>query len=787
MFYRIVYLIIPFLVMSCGKLDFHSPFDFSAHKKTLSDNSSTGSSNDGVVNNGGSGSITSGILKVSTGDDHSCALSVDHKIFCAGDNSDSQSGASLVTSNYSDIIKPLELTSLFPGLTSVDITGGYDSTCAIFSNGTAKCWGNNRDGELGAGHSNDITTPESVQFFDGSSPEKKIKTMKSGEYVTCAVSEADSLYCWGDNDSYVIDGQTQPDPFDPLYTIPLFEKFETPRLMSFYDGSTDAKSVKLFSVGYRKVCVVSKSDDFKCFGRLRDDNNGDIETNIPQLLFGLDGSTPAKKVTNLSVGYGHTCYITADQKTWCWGTNFSGRLGCGIDESTLSFSSTPCQVVKDDDSELLSLSIEAGDYQSCAITTENKVRCWGRGSDGAVGDGNFTDAFKAMSVIKTNGSELNNVSLISSGVESGHVCAINSSGELYCWGDNGDGQLFSGGSYSGTPLKLPISMIDSMAQGYNSENPCLIKKDGSLVCSGLPFSTYDGSSPANQVTSMFQNNPNNCLVMANGALNCWDIWGWTYDTSFFNLSDAEHTVKKVASVNSQVCALTTANSVRCANDYSVAQFNNVIDIASNGKYLCIINAAHAVNCYEQDLSPFFAISHPVINLDGVGADHRAQEITMSDNVGCARTDSNKVACWAFDLGGENLYGQLGNGTIVDNSQAIFTANFTNVINGTTIAAISVQAGEKHVCAQASNSDVYCWGDNRQYAVTGDAVGVSTAIADPTRISSLPTSEQFRLNVLGNNSCVVGDTSGDFYCWGYIRQQGLDSSLDKKAKATLISL
>eukprot|EP01083_Nonionella_stella_P154227 496657_1 len=78
-------------------------------------------------------------------------------------------------------------------------------------------------------------------------------------------------------------------------------------------------------------------------------------------------------------GAHHTCALSTGNKVKCWGYNVDGQLGYGdknergnapsemgdaLLEIDLGSSFTPIQVV-------------AGGYHSCALSTANKVKCWG--------------------------------------------------------------------------------------------------------------------------------------------------------------------------------------------------------------------------------------------------------------------------------------------------------------------------------------------------------------------------------------------------------------------------
>jgi len=83
------------------------------------------------------------------------------------------------------------------GLSGItQIAAGDASTCAVLSDGTAKCWGHNAAGELGDGTSIQSLTPVAVQ---GLSNVVDIALSTDLSYYACARLRDDTLWCWGAN------------------------------------------------------------------------------------------------------------------------------------------------------------------------------------------------------------------------------------------------------------------------------------------------------------------------------------------------------------------------------------------------------------------------------------------------------------------------------------------------------------------------------------------------------------------------------------------------------------
>ncbi|MBA2661529.1 MAG: hypothetical protein H0U74_04495 [Bradymonadaceae bacterium] len=82
-------------------------------------------------------------VRVVAGFNHSCAIDVNRDVYCWGDNGRGQLGAGLAATSRATPIKVSGLSNV------LSLSGGYQHTCAVRSNGTAHCWGDNEFGQLG--------------------------------------------------------------------------------------------------------------------------------------------------------------------------------------------------------------------------------------------------------------------------------------------------------------------------------------------------------------------------------------------------------------------------------------------------------------------------------------------------------------------------------------------------------------------------------------------------------------------------------------------------------------
>lgn len=98
------------------------------------------------------------VLAVSAGGLHTCALLPGGTADCWGDNSDGELG----TGGSSPSSVPTAVSNL---TNATAITAGYMRTCALLADGTADCWGYNGDGPLGTGNMTEYNSPTQVPSF----------------------------------------------------------------------------------------------------------------------------------------------------------------------------------------------------------------------------------------------------------------------------------------------------------------------------------------------------------------------------------------------------------------------------------------------------------------------------------------------------------------------------------------------------------------------------------------------------------------------------------------------
>jgi hypothetical protein len=285
----------------------------------------------------------------------------------------------------------------------------------------------------------------------------------------------------------------------------------------------------------------------------------------------------------VSTGGAHSCAITTAGIPYCWGDNTYGQLGNGSGSPT---SSTPVRVA----GGLTFAAISAGGSHSCGLTSSGVLYCWGYNGDGELGDG--TTADRATPVAVYGGTTFASIS-----AGGAHTCALNTAGIAYCWGYDGNGELGDGGSFY-TVWTTPVA-----------------------VAGGLRFAAI---SAADFFT---------CGVTTAGAAYCW---GFNIDGE---LGDGTNSVSKVPSRVMGGLSLTS--------------------ISSSGEHTCAITPTGDMYCWGYNCAGQLGfgnlgdLNYPVAVLGGLSF----SSVSVGGVHSCGVTKDGIAYCW-----GNNTGGELGDGT-----------------------------------------------------------------------------------------------------------------------------
>jgi alpha-tubulin suppressor-like RCC1 family protein len=342
-----------------------------------------------------------GVTAISAGGRHTCALFGNGSVKCWGGNGEGELG----DGTNQDSSVPVAVTGLGSPVQAID--AGGDHTCALTSAGGVECWGLNSSGQLGDGTTHDRSVPVAVSGLASG-----VTAITAGANHTCALTDTGAVECWGFNLRGQVGVATNADTSTPL-------------VVSGLD-----RSVQAIVAGDYHTCALMTSGAVYCWGADEASELGDGKTDdrsTPVAVAGLAGG-----VTAISAGYQHTCALTGAGGVECWGFYFLSLSRNGASDE----SSTPVAIAGVDGGVV---AISSGDYHTCAVTGAGGVECWGSNDYGQLGDGTSQSSSTAVAVAGL----ASGVTAVSGG-DFEYTCALTNIGQVMCWGINDYGQLGDG-------------------------------------------------------------------------------------------------------------------------------------------------------------------------------------------------------------------------------------------------------------------------------------------------------------------------------------------------------
>lgn len=232
-----------------------------------------------------------GVVDITAGGSHSCALLSGGVVRCWGENFNGQISAT----SPGQVTEPVTITGV--PADGVAIVAGINHTCLLRTSGAYFCWGS-RDylDALGPATSSGVAALSAGgNFFGGHS---------------CAVSTSGSVVCWGNNSNYQLGALYPSSSQIPITAI-----------------SSNALGV---AAGAYHTCATTSGGVVKCWG-----NNGAGQLGSSGSLL-LPTAVPGLLAQEVFAGNYHTCAVQAAGTVLCWGSNASGQLGDGTNTGRAS-------------------------------------------------------------------------------------------------------------------------------------------------------------------------------------------------------------------------------------------------------------------------------------------------------------------------------------------------------------------------------------------------------------------------------------------------------------------
>lgn len=624
------------------------------------------------------------ISKIDINNDHGCLVQ-QGRLMCWGRNTYNK------TSLPGDVYSP-KVSSYYDAEiadnTVTDVAAGNRHTCVILQSGAVECFGYNYYGQLGNGESGTFgNLPVAVTGIDGTAA--SASAIVAGTKFSCAIlTPSNEVQCWGDQTGLV--------------------SSTTPVTLAALDGSTTSKSVTAITASADHICALLETGGVTCLGQSSWGVLGDGS---------IDGTSKTAVAIAASKAFStsHTCALLDTGAVECWGYNGDGNLGDPV--MVTSYSTAPHTVQGIDGSAASAIAISA----SCAVLTDNSLKCWGHNENGQIGDGTTSFRNAPVTVSGLDGSG-RLATRVTSGIS--NTCVLYDEFETtsagMCWGWNLFGR-------NGT--------------GYEGRRT-------------LPTSVTEINGTTNQSVRVDTGSEGGCALLSTGAVQCWGA----NHAGQLGIGESLSEGGRAASLMP-----ITVNGI----DGSSAQ---AIDIATGYHNACAVLTSGAVQCWGknyygevgQDPEVSTAITEPA-TLDGMdGSGLKAQQVAIGEYHGCALMANGAVKCW-----GENTDGELGNPGAGDNSwQPVTVSGIDGSSSGT--SALQVEVGEYFSCALMVNGGVKCWGYNSNGRLGNNDTTETTAMT-PVDVVGIEHSDASNtattISTSHGHTCAIME-NGTVKCWGY---------------------
>ncbi|PCC68450.1 Myxococcus cysteine-rich repeat-containing protein [Nannocystis exedens] len=406
-------------------------------------------------------------------------------------------------------------------------------------------------------------------------------------------------------------------------------------------------------------------------------------------------------------------------------TNADAECGDGLvggaeecdDENRVSFDgcSAGCQI------EVPIVRICAGASRTCVVDEMARLKCWGAGVLGNVGD--EPGEMGADLPFVDLGMDVQEITC------QGHFCALGSEGQVKCWGGAKGDYLglgtteFVGDDPDEMGDALPAVELGeaAVAIGNSARGTCALLESGALKCwgynaegqLGLGDTATRGDSPGEMgaalpaidlgdmsPTAVVAGHHANCALDDLGRLKCWGM-GVLLGLENWDLQGDE-----------------PADMGDALPFVDVGAGAEIAQASATDGTTCVVLVDGRLKCWGEDdgshvLWPFASSTYYGWMPGEMGDDLPAYDLGPSKAIAvatgrhsaCVQLENKSLKCW-----GGNTFGLMGTGSDVAwPGSPLAQVPAIDLGDGETVERFS--HGFHHACAIVSGGRVKCWGDN----------------------------------------------------------------------------
>lgn len=294
----------------------------------------------------------------------------------------------------------------------IQVAAGYMHSCALRASGEVLCWGANQAGVLGDGSFEPHELPVPVLGLTDA-VEIDTNTGALDTEAMCARRATGAVVCWGAGASGMLGNGSEENQPMPVEVV----------------GLTDAASVKTSQAA---ACALRRDGSVWCWGR---NSSGQAEEKQsgegPLLAAPVVDLEPAVQLDIAMID----CVALATGEVACWGLDYFGWAGQGFE-----FLETPTVVKNVSDADSVWLPGPAMVQHTgaqCVIHAGGLVSCTGENEFGTIDIDDSPNDFVDGEMKPIEG--ITDAVQVVGGISG--TCALRATGQVACWGDNGEGIL----------------------------------------------------------------------------------------------------------------------------------------------------------------------------------------------------------------------------------------------------------------------------------------------------------------------------------------------------------
>jgi alpha-tubulin suppressor-like RCC1 family protein len=337
-------------------------------------------------------------------------------------------------------------------------------------------------------------------------------------------------------------------------------------------------------------------------------------------------------------------------------------------------------------------TISAGSRHDCGVARSGNIYCWGENTEGQLGDGSTTDS---PTPVKVTGGHVFESVAVSSGLggqpglpgQGDHSCGIATNGRAWCWGENSSGQLGDGTTTSSSaPVRVVGSLVFQQITAGLGQT-CGVTTGNAGYCWGGRY-PGDGNNSGSPTPVAVSGSLAFSLLSAGGDVNTNFVCGVTTGNVGYCWGD---------NLNGQLGTGQNPTNPALAPT-AMAGGLSLATLSAGSMHSCAVTSAGAAYCWG------FNSGGRLGNGTGGGGDPPVavsgglsfSQIAAGKDHSCGITTQHAAYCW-----GEGVYGQLGNG-------GVLAADVPDPVSGA-LQFSAISAGDDHTCALTTAGDAYCWG------------------------------------------------------------------------------